>query len=111
MSSRAERIAEAIASTTLNDSEVARRIGCKSQAVAQWRSGATKDLKSDNLFALADLTGFEARWIATGKGPKRKAETAEEARLLENYRHAGAERRDIIRRVAEPAPTYRTGEQ
>lgn len=111
MSTRAERIAEAIASTDLNDAEVARRIGCKSQAVSQWKSGTTKDLKNDHLFALADLTGFEARWIATGEGPKRKAETADEARLLENYRNAGTERRDIIRRVAEPPSSYRTGEQ
>ena len=111
MSTRAERITAAIDSTGLSDAEIARRIGCERPAVAQWKTGATKDLKNDNLFALADLTGYEARWIATGEGPMRKADSEDEARLLENYRNAGAERRDIIRRVAEPPSGYRSGEQ
>lgn len=42
---------------------------CSRPAIDQWILGSTKNIKNDLLFKFADLTGFEARWIATGEGP------------------------------------------
>ncbi len=35
-----------------------------------WMDGTTKTIKAENIFKLADLTGFSARWLATGDGPQ-----------------------------------------
>jgi len=34
-------------------------------------NGNTKNLRMENLFAVADATNFSAKWIALGKGPER----------------------------------------
>ncbi len=63
-----ERVAHAIKVSGHTPSSVARAIGCTPAAVLQWISGSTKNIKNEYLFALADATGFEPRWIATGQG-------------------------------------------
>lgn len=65
-----ERVARAIKESGHNPSSVAREIGVSAEAVLQWVNGPTKNLRNDNLFALADVTGFSARWIGTGEGPQ-----------------------------------------
>lgn len=82
LTERCSRIAYAISAAGLDQAAVARLIGVKKSAVNQWVSGKTKDLKNDYLFALEDVTGFSARWIATGEGPQRTARS-QVARLLE----------------------------
>ena len=67
----ADRVKYAIHESEQTPSSVARKIGCTPAAVLQWISGDTKNIKNDLLFALADATGFEARWIGTGEGPER----------------------------------------
>jgi len=68
-----ERVKYAIehAPGNLTPTSVAVKIGCSREAILQWISGETKNIKNEYLFAFADLTGFEARWIATGEGPER----------------------------------------
>ena len=66
-----ERVAHAIKVSGHTPSSVARAIGCTPAAVLQWISGSTKNIKNEYLFALADATGFEPRWIATGQGRER----------------------------------------
>lgn len=63
------RIAYAIEKAGLDVVVVARELNCTRPAVDQWIAGTTKNLKSEFLFGLEDLTGFSARWIATGVGP------------------------------------------
>lgn len=40
-------------------------------SVTHWLNGATLEIKSDSAAGLQALTGFNAVWIATGKGPKK----------------------------------------
>lgn len=50
--------------------ELAGAVGVSISAVLQWLGGTTKGLKPENLFAVSDALGVEARWLGTGKGPK-----------------------------------------
>lgn len=73
METQAERITKAIEGAGLNASTAARKLGLSPEAVLQWMSGTTKNIRPANLFLLADVTGYEARWIATGEGPAIRA--------------------------------------
>lgn len=64
-----ERVTLAIEDSGHNASSAARALRCSPEAVLQWMNGTTKNLRPVNLFALADLTGYSARWLATGEGP------------------------------------------
>lgn len=68
---RHERIARAIMVSGKKKGEVAAYCGVANSAVTQWINGDSKGLKPENLFALAELTGFRAEWLAVGKGPER----------------------------------------
>lgn len=65
-----ERVKFAIEKSGHTPTSAARELGCSPEAVLQWISGATKNLRPSNLFALADLTGYSARWLGTGDGPQ-----------------------------------------
>lgn len=43
------------------------------QAVGRWLRGEVEDLYSVHLFAVADATQVDARWLATGHGEPRPA--------------------------------------
>ncbi len=78
MTTIGQRVQIAMESAGLNQPELARRIGISKQAVSAIISGSTKQPNPVNLFEIADATGFEARWLATGKGPQTKEEVARE---------------------------------
>jgi transcriptional regulator with XRE-family HTH domain len=65
-----KRVTKAIESSGHYASSVARALKISPEAVLQWMSGTTKTIKAENIFGLADLTGFSARWLATGEGPE-----------------------------------------
>lgn len=65
-----ERIARAITEANLNSRTVSARCGVSVQAVYAWQRGDINNLRAEHLFSLSDLTGFNARWIATGEGPQ-----------------------------------------
>lgn len=67
-----ERIRHAIIQAPVNQAEIAKKLGVSRPTITQWKNGDTKNLRMENLFALADVTGFSARWLATGEGPERK---------------------------------------
>lgn len=88
-----ERITEARESLGLNKSELARRLGVSRATVTAWEVGAVHNLKHEHLFELSKLTGFSARWLATGEGPKKgQSVTTTVAHLpgLRNSKDAGA---------------------
>lgn len=85
-----ERVTRAITLSGHTPSSVARALGISPEAVLQWMHGPTKNLRNDNLFGLADVTGFSARWIGTGIGPE-----------IETYRRADIQR---ALRVMEQLP-------
>ena len=62
------RIEKAIKSSAADVRDVAAACDVSVQAVYGWMRDEVKDLRNANLFALADLTGFSARWIGTGEG-------------------------------------------
>lgn len=68
MKSLSDRVTQAVNASGKSASAIAREIGVTPEAVLQWMNGPTKNLRNDNLFRLADATGFSARWIGTGEG-------------------------------------------
>lgn len=66
-----ERIKEALDGAKLSVTDAAKKVGVGRSAIYPWLSGDTKNLKLENLFALADATGYSAKWIAIEKGTKR----------------------------------------
>lgn len=102
-----DRIAHILVKTGLTASGLARAIGCSPAAVSQYLSGETKNVKNELLFAMADVTGFEARWIGTGKGPEKTPEKDEKTkRLVEIYAELDARGKDSVFRVAETEYEY-----
>ena len=107
MSTLSERVKRAIKESGHNATSAAKEIGCTPEAVLQWINGPTKNLKGEFLFALADLTGFEARWIATGELPERTADQDKrKASLLAYFEQADSRGKDAIFRVAEIESQY-----
>ena len=102
---RGERIAYAIEQSGQTPAGVARIIGCSSAAIYQWINGITKDVKNDLLFALADATGFEARWIGTGKGPERP-DGGKAKKLLDLYRQLDERGQAAVFRVAQSESAF-----
>jgi transcriptional regulator with XRE-family HTH domain len=59
------------------------RCGVSRPTITHWKSGRTKSASPAQLFAIADYFGVNARWLATGVGPK----WLEAATSLENVSH------------------------
>lgn len=72
MPTLAERIQEAITESGTKVPDIAARCGISVQAVYGWMRGDTKSIEGANLVELADITGYEARWIAKELGPKKR---------------------------------------
>lgn len=107
MSTLSERVTKALKESGNTATSAARHIGCTPEAVIQWMNGPTKNLKGEFLFALADLTGFEARWIATGEQPERTADKdMRKAALVALYDQADQRGKDAILRVAQAESSY-----
>jgi len=70
MSTLKDRIQEAVAFSGKRPAQIARECGVTPAAVSMWMDGTTQNLRMEQLFALADATGYEARWIATGDGER-----------------------------------------
>jgi len=65
------RIEYAITQAGYNPNSIAAELHISASAIYQWLDGTTKNIKEDLLWKLADLTGFEARWLSQGTGPMR----------------------------------------
>lgn len=66
------RLAHVIETSGQTPASMARLLGCEPAAVYQWLNGSTKNLKEEYLWKLADISGFEARWISLGEGAPKK---------------------------------------
>ena len=49
---------------------MARAAGVDTAAVSHWSKGRTKSLKAKSALGLATLTGWNAEWWSSGKGPR-----------------------------------------
>jgi transcriptional regulator with XRE-family HTH domain len=72
MSTLAERVTEAIRESGVDVAQVADACDVSVQAVYKWMNGASKTIAGEPLVELARLTNYEARWIISSKGEKRK---------------------------------------
>lgn len=83
-----ERLKEVRKPHGLTQQDVAAFAGVTKGAVSQWEGGG--NIKPGNLFAVADRLRIEARWLATGDGPRsileKQAETSLEIQLVALYR-------------------------
>ena len=103
-----ERVARAINESDVPIRMIADAVGVTVQAVYAWRNGKVKDLRNDNLFALADATGFEARWIGTGEGPERNLAAMNHRvnDLMLNYAKCDERGKETVLIVAEREASY-----
>ncbi len=70
MSSLADRIIEAMDKAGVSITQVAAACDVSYQAVRKWRTADTRHLEAGNLIKLAELTGYEPKWLLTGEGPR-----------------------------------------
>jgi transcriptional regulator with XRE-family HTH domain len=106
---KGERVTAALESTGLSPAAAAKRLGCSREAIQQWISGKTKNIKNELLFSFSDLTRFEARWIATGKGPIRTAPRPvdeQEQTLALTFRSLDERGRAAVLGVAQREASY-----
>lgn len=104
-----DRIVYALEAAGISPAAAAKHIGCRPQAIYQWISGKTKNPKNELLFAFADLTRFEPRWIATGKGPVRavpRAVDEDEQTLAQTFRSLDERGRAAVLGVAQREASY-----
>ena len=95
-----ERIAEVLHDSGISQAKIARACGITRSAVTQWKDSPPDFIPgAPHCFAIADLTGYSARWLATGKPPKRLTEKAEITKMRElwdKYHAAPDEARQAI---------------
>lgn len=106
MDTLGKRIELALTGSNVSVNQAAAACDVSVQAIYTWMRDGVKDLRNENLFALADLTGYQARWIATGKGPQKLTEGEREKRLLEIYGRLDERGRAAVHRVAEAESAY-----
>lgn len=98
------RIAYVIERSGHNPASAAKLLECTPAAVYQWIDGSTKNLKQQLLWRLADLTGYEARWISLGEGPQRIPPEVQRAKnnLLAMEPHARYAVIQVIEGLSKP---------
>ena len=84
---RQERIAKAIAASGKQKQQIATECGVSNASVSQWISGESKSMKPENLYALAEATGFNPKWLAIGEGPERPVQVVEAERTPELHKY------------------------
>lgn len=78
MSTLKDRMAVALAAGH-TPGAMAKAAKVESAAVSHWIAGRTKTLKAKSALGLAELTGWNAEWWASGKGPKESTAGAADA--------------------------------
>ena len=103
MATLSERIKEAIETSGVSVVAVAAACKISPQAVYGWMKGETKELMGENLVELAEITGFEARWIAKEIGPKHRvyARTPEQAHVLNAMTTMAPYEVTILRKIVD----------
>ena len=93
--------------TTVSVAEIATKCGVSVQAVYKWKRGDVKTIEPENLFVLADITGYSARWIGTGKGEEKESMGDERThKLTELYSRLDDRGKAAVFRVAEGEQPY-----
>lgn len=69
--SLADRINQLLVETELSQADLTRITGATSASVTFWCNGETKTLKTHNALAIEAATGYSAKWLTEGIGPKK----------------------------------------
>lgn len=64
-----DRLLEVLNDCGLKQAELARRLHVSRATVSQWKNGITSP-EGDNLFNLAEVTGYNFKWLRDGTGSK-----------------------------------------
>jgi transcriptional regulator with XRE-family HTH domain len=96
----------------LTQADLARRCGVSRATVNDWLKGRAVSIKPPHLFAVADALGIEARWLATGQGPRHcQRLSADQQRLIQQYHVLSDTERAAVRglvyQLAEPRAEYK----
>jgi hypothetical protein len=67
---RLQEVADAVGS----DAELARIAGVSRSNVSQWLAGTVQSMKAISALNIQEKTGYLARWLVLGKGPKKTGE-------------------------------------
>lgn len=65
-----DRVKQAREAKGLSQSDLGGLVGVSRQAIFSIETGENKSMRPDNLFKVADALDINARWLATGEGPK-----------------------------------------
>lgn len=95
-----DRIRERREQLDIGKAELARKVGVSPTAVGLWESGDTKNLRMENLFALADELDISARELAIGKPELPRDVRDDEREMIEKYRKASPRWRLSLRLLA-----------
>ena len=74
-----DRIKEAVNSALTegkSKAEIARGIPVTQSSLTQWLKGDIKSLKAESADGLQRVTGYQAHWLISGKGPKKTGAAA-----------------------------------
>lgn len=72
-----ERIGSARQAANLSRAELARQVGVRASAAAQWEQHEGTAPSVENLARIAAATGVAFEWLATGRGPMRASSNEE----------------------------------
>lgn len=97
----ADRLAFAFSYAGLTKADIARACGVTPQAVSGWTK--TGRISKEQIFPLADLTGFRAEWMTTGEGPMFPDGTSVDS--LKDI-HPGAKREQVRDNLARYTQGY-----
>lgn len=81
MNNLQERIAFVMQECGLSLTEIARITGVSTSAVAQWKEGPSKSIRTGAAARLAAATGFNTLWLSTGEGPRGAGPAAAKAEI------------------------------
>jgi transcriptional regulator with XRE-family HTH domain len=106
-----DRLVSVFRESGLSQSELARRVGVTRASVNGWLQGRAVNIRPHHLFPLADQLGVEARWLATGRGPRDKQPMSNgELKLISEYRSLPDDQRNavelIVHRIADTQGDY-----
>lgn len=82
MSTLADRLIEAMDSAKVSIKQAAEACDVSYQAIRKLRIGESQSMDGATLVALSELTGYESKWIITGKGPKQRTYAKNEPQAL-----------------------------
>jgi len=104
--SQSQRIAHAIKASGIKQIDLAAYAKVSRSAASQWASGDIIKVTAENIFAIADMTGYEARWLATGEGPEKPDAGGKAKKLLDLYRQLDERGQAAVFRVAQSESAF-----